>query len=217
MSDPAGAPESFVGPGQEDRRDVRFAIVLPDGWLVLDLDPATRDRAVDRLVKGAIGGGDRMARYRREAAIAFRRLVHAAAEDGAFFAATYSTRIDDLPLAASVLAFLVPLPLGDDGRPIVVEEVATRLATAEGEDLHETPAVVDLPVGRGARVRARASAGVAGSNGEEPPVDAVRFYVPVPAWGLLFVLAFSTPSLPAADAFADLFDLLARTARWKTP
>lgn len=124
------------------------------------------------------------------------------------------------PLAASLLAFLVPLPLGEDGQPVGADEVATRLSlpTAENEDeeLHEPPAVVDLPVGRAVRVRARGRAGVTASNGEEPPVDAVRFYVPVPEWDRLFVLAFSTPSLPAADAFADLFDVMAQTARWKT-
>lgn len=218
MTAPSGARNHGVDLGSIDPGDIRFALVLPDGWMQLDLDPATRGRSVDRLVKSAIGGGDSMARYRREAALAFRSLVRDAADDGAFFAATLSTHIGGLPLAASVLAFLVPLPLGEDGHPVGVDEVAARLAvsTADEGDLHEPPTLVDLPVGRAARVRARGGVGVAASNGEEPPVDGVRFYVPVPSWDRLFVLAFSTPSLPAADAFADLFDILAQTARWRS-
>jgi hypothetical protein len=85
----------------------------------------------------------------------------------------------------------------------------------DDEELHGPPTAVDLPVGRAVRLRARARAVIAASSGEEPPVDAVRYYVPLPHWDRLLVLAFSTPSLSAADAFSELFDLLALTARWK--
>lgn len=198
-----------------DPDQVRFALVLPDGWVVLDLDPATRARSVDRLMKVAVGGGDQLAAYRRQGALAYRKLLSDAADGGAFFAATYSTFIGDLPLAASVLAFLAPIPLGDDGHAVEVADMAAQLSIPTDEDLQEPPALVDLPVGRAVRVRAQRGAGETASNGVEPPVVTVRFYVPVPQWDLLFVLAFSTPSLPAADAFVELFDVLASTARWK--
>jgi len=194
---------------------VRFALILPEEWEVLDLDPATRDASTDRLLRRRIGGGDSLAPQRRAAGVAYRSLLHDAAEAGAFFAASTGKEVGGLRLAASVLAFLVPLPLGADGQPIGVDEMVTTLAEPEAEELREPPAVVELPVGRSVRVRGRMGAGVKASTGEEPRIDEVRFYVPMAEWGMLFVLVFSTPSLPAADAFAEVFDLLARTARWK--
>jgi hypothetical protein len=93
--------------------------------------------------------------------------------------------------------------------------LAAQLAAADnGDDVVQPPMLIELPVGTAARIRSRTAPGMAASDGTEPLVDGVRFFVPVAAWDLMLVLAFSTPSLPASDAFADLFDLLAQTARW---
>ncbi len=65
------------------------------------------------------------------------------------------------------------------------------------------------------RTRSLVSSGLAGSDGREPQLAVVQFFVPIPQWRSLLVLAFSTPTLVAADAFAELFDALARSARWR--
>jgi hypothetical protein len=199
-----------------DRSTARFSLVLPTTWRMIDMDPATRDRSVERMVRTAVGRADRLATMRRWAVRAYREVLAGAADAGAFFAATYGEEIGGRPLSASLLAFLVQCPLGADANPIGVAEMAGELAAgANDERLAEAPRLVDLPVGTAVRTRARVGAGFTGSDGREPDVDVVRFFVPVTEWATMLVIAFSTPVLPAADAFAELFDQLATTARWR--
>lgn len=192
-------------------------MVLPATWTVLDLDPRTRDRSVERMVKRAIGQADHLAKVRHEAVVLYRELLADAADRGAFLAATVSEIVDDTALAASLLAFVVPLPTGDDGTPIDSTDAMFSVLgePTEDEQLIER-SVVELGVGAAVRLRALVGSGVTSSDGQEPEVDVVRYFVPVPAREILLVMAFSTPALFAADAFAELFDALARSASWRS-
>lgn len=193
-----------------------FAIVLPTNWELLDLDPRTRDRSVQRMVTRGLGKADHLARLRHEAVVAYRRMLVDAEDNGAFLAANVSETVAGTVLAASVLAFFVPLPRGEDGTPMSgVEEMSVALGQpAEGERALEV-SIVELAVGRAVRVRALARSELTGSDGRHPEVQVVRFFVPAPDLGGMLVMAFSTPSLFAADAFAELFDALARSASWR--
>lgn len=207
----------------------RFSIVLPATWHTIDLDRATRDQGIERMMRMAIGTADRLAPLRRWAVLQYRAFLSEATRNGAFFAATLAQEVGGRPLSASALAFLGLSPLGAGGAPMEVEEMVAVLAdpgppgspsdptsgASLGESLSEPPAAVELPIGWCVRTRARTAAGLAGSDGEEAVVDVTRFFVPVAAWGHMLVMAFSTPMLSASDSFAVLFDQLALTARWQ--
>jgi hypothetical protein len=200
-----------------DAGSARFSLVLPTTWAVLDLDPATRDRSIERLIRTALGPSDRLARLRRSAVTLYRSALADTADAGGFFAATLYQAVGGRPLSASAIAFLGTLPVGSDGGPISPGEMIDTLAQpGAGESLVDVPVLVDLPIGPAVRVRGRTGAGLTGTDGREPLVDVTRFFVPVPEWDLMLVMAFSTPILPASDAFAALFDQLAKTARWRT-
>jgi hypothetical protein len=195
----------------------RFSLVLPASWTVLDLDPATRDRSIERRIRAAVGTADSLAQFRRSAVRLYRTMLRDATDAGAFLAATLSQQVGGRPLSASLLAFLGMLPIGEDELPLSIEDMVAALSQpTTGETLQEEPAIVELPIGRSVRTRVRGGSGMSGSDGREALVDLVRFFVPVPEWGLMLVMAFSTPILPASDAFADLFDQLALTARWQS-
>jgi hypothetical protein len=190
----------------------RFSMVLPAQWQVLDFDPATRAWSVDRLVRRALGTAERLEPLRRDAARTYRRMLDDAAERGAFFAATVAMDLEAQPVAASVMAFLLPAPAGPDGSPTTDPDALLLPLTepAEGETLLEV-GLMDLPVGRSVRLRARVAAGVQSQDGTEPSVDVVRYFTPRPVSGHLVVSAFSTPTLHVADALGELFDVMARS------
>lgn len=56
---------------------------------------------------------------------------------------------------------------------------------------------------------------MAGTDGREPLSETVQFFVPLPEAHRMLVLAFSTPMLQLADAYAPLFDAMAESARWR--
>lgn len=192
----------------------RFSMVLPEGWEVYDFDPATQAWSVDRMVRRALGTSERLEPLRRDAARTYRRMLEGAAERGAFFGAATAIELDGYPVAASVLAFAVPAPEGADGSPpqLGVDQMLLDLSEpVPGEELVSIEAV-ELPVGRSARLRARVGAGMRSLEGEEPLVDVVRYFTPLPPAALL-VTAFSTPSLHVADALGELFDVMALSVR----
>lgn len=189
----------------------RFTMVLPAEWQPFDFDPATQRWSIDRMVRRALGTSERLEPLRRDAARAYRELLEGAADRGGFFGATLGTEVAGHPVAASVLAFLVPAPAGPDGRPTVsTDQLAVDLSEpVAGEELLGCE-VVDLPIGPSVRLRARVGAGATSADGAEPRVEVVRFFTPRPP-GAMLVTAFSTPTLHVADALGELFDAMAAT------
>jgi hypothetical protein len=195
--------------------EAAMSVVLPSSWKVIDLDPSTRERSIDRLVRQAIGTADQLALYRRWAIAAYRRMVADAADAGAFFAATYAEEVAGHPLAASLLMFLGTLPEGPGGGQITLDQMMIDLGDpALGEETVDPPREVELSTGKAVRSRCRVEAEVPDSGGEAT-VDVTRFFVPIPEDDRLLVMAFSTPILPVSDALADLFDRVAQAVRWR--
>jgi hypothetical protein len=193
----------------------RFSIVTPEKWVRIDLDPRTRDRSIRAMVKRGLGADDKLARLRQEAIVAYRTFVADAADKGAFLALMVSEIIEDTPMFATMLAFVVPTVTGpDDAVLSTVEEMAPVLdEPGEGERVLET-GPFELGVGPAYRVRALVGSGMHGSDGVEAVADVVRFFVPLAGEPHVLVLTFSTPILGLGDTFAELFDQMARSARW---
>jgi hypothetical protein len=194
----------------------RFSIVTPANWVVVDLDPRTRDRSARRMVKRSVGAADELARLRQEAVVAYRHFAADAADKGAFLALMVSELIGDTPMFASLLAFVTPPVTAADGSSLTtVDEMAPALrAPVEGERL-VAAGPVDLRLGPAFRTRAVVGSGLHGSDGAEADTDVVRYVVPMGGLPNLLVLAFSTPIVSLGDDFARLFDQMARTAQWR--
>lgn len=208
MSDHASAPTL---------EDAEFAMVMPASWRMLDLRPESRDRSIQRMVRDAFGRSDRLASLRRSAAQEIGQAVTAARGAGCFFAATYEELVGGKPLSATALAFLGLSPSGPDGPVSDVGTIVTMLGEpASGEQVSEGPEVVTLALGDAVRTRARVREQVQGAD-RFSTADVVRYFVPMPSWDRLLVMAFSTPMLYAADAMAELFDQMAQGARWRVP
>jgi hypothetical protein len=196
-----------------------FSIVLPSSWKVLPLGYPGRRLEVQRLVRQAFGRSDQLARFRHEATAAYDRALADVAAAGGFFAATYARTDRGVTLSASALAFLGRAPveaMGDVAEAL--GEMAGSLAGGsedeEDEEVVEVGRLVELPIGPAVRARTRQAAPLEGSDGRRPKIDLVRYFVPMFDWATMLVMVFSTPTLYASDAFAELFDQLARSARW---
>ena len=192
-------------------------MVMPSAWRMIDLNPATRDRSIQRMIREALGRSDELASLRRSAAQELGKAVEAATSAGCFFAATYEELVGGWPLSATALAFLGLSPSGPDGPATDAETLLTLLGSpSSGEEPVDDARVVTLALGDAARTRVRLSDQVEGAE-TVSTVDVVRYFIPVAAWDRLLVMAFSTPMLYAADAMAELFDQMALGARWRVP
>ena len=194
-----------------------FSMLLPEAWQQIDFDPETRDESIERMIRRTVGQADALVPVRRWAVDTYGRLLADAETTGIFFGANFTGELGGRILSASVLAFVTDLPLAEDGYPMSPRALAAALAHPDNDDEQtvEPPQVVELHVGTSVRTRTRLRVRPAGAVSGVPEVEAVRFFTPVSEWRLMLVITFSTPVLSAAGAFAELFDSLAATARWK--
>ncbi len=191
-------------------------MIVPTSWHTIDMNPARRGRSIERMARSALGRSDQLASLRRSAVLAYREAMAGVAKMGGFLAATYYETAGKKPLSASALAFLGKAPLAEDGEKLGVPGMSAVLAgPCPDEVLTEGPKEVPLRVGPAVRTRARVTGHLDGSR--PVTVDLVRYFVPIPACDDMLVMAFSTPTLYASDAFAVLFDQMAASAQWRLP
>jgi hypothetical protein len=193
----------------------RLAMVTPGDWIVLPLDPKTRDKRIARLVEREVGKDDRVAWLRRQTIVELRKLAADAARRGAFFAAVSSRIVGDRPMAASALALMMSA-VDEREAELLQDPGALALVLDAQETGAETVerSVVELQVGRAVRLRRRVATGIHDQEGRQAPAENVQFYVPLPEVDRLLALVFSTPILPLADAYAEVFDAMAMSASW---
>lgn len=214
-----GAPESLLMGTSVPTVTLadRFSMTIPGDWTVLPLDPnpTTRDKRIAGLVNREFGKDDKNATLRRQKIVRLRRAAADATQNGGFFGAFHGRFIDDVPLAASVVVSMMPQLRGPDHEVLPNPEMIAA-ALAKGTDKNDVleHSVVELIVGQAARIRLRGGSGVHGEDGREVVGESVHFYVPLSEVDKTLVFVFSTPLLPLADAYVELFDLMAVTGRW---
>lgn len=189
-------------------------VATPANWFDLDLDPATSEASVERLVEERAGDAPEQAEVRAQMARLLRRASTDAARQGAVFASLLSDVVEGRPVAASLLVSLkadsADAASGD------LKALAERLRRPTGSN--QGPAevgVVELPAASAVRVRRRTATEPEGAGGERAEVETVQYFVPVPGVPSLLVLSFSTPNLPLAEVFVELFDAMAQTLQWR--
>lgn len=190
-------------------------MLLPPHWRLFDLDEKTRDRSIERVVKQMFGRSDELARFRREATLAYRSFASEVAEQGCFLAANYAEEVNGIPLTASLLVFLMPTPLDHAGTPITsVGELRAGLARDVGGEEKLDVEAIALAVGDGVRVRVLVETEERASDGTHPKIYVVRYFVPVADTGQMLVITFSTAIASIGDAFSEIFDAIASSATW---
>jgi hypothetical protein len=193
------------------RPDIGFRLHVPDGWLTLDLDPATSPGWVERVLDDRIAEHPEAARHRGH----MRRILQAVLDQqraaGVFLAAVLATGTGPAGLVGANLS-LSWARLSAPPRDI--QWLARFLAEdqpADGEDRQaRTVEVVDLPAGPAVRVGTSILTPVPESTRRQR-VAVRQLVVAVPDTPWLAVLVVSTPNLELAPAFAELADEVAQS------
>jgi hypothetical protein len=127
-------PEAATGAGP-----VRFRLLTPDNWYVLDLDPVTRNGSIGRLVERRFGRTDdpRLVQARRDLTALLRGAARDAADNGAVYAALMDLLVADdtgeqVALSASLIAVVAPAPTDPDGN-VLTDPAALAVAMIAGE------------------------------------------------------------------------------------
>jgi hypothetical protein len=192
--------ESTAAAGHQDGTVSGYRLVVPDGWYPIDLEPGQRERSVAALVKRQFAGIDNAPHLKAQARQQLLAQTQAARAAGGLEMFLSLQQVAGIPLAASLVIFLVPPP----GTQVVSAADLARSLT--GYERQVT--VVDLPAGQAVRVLRR-------TGSEDGPASAtLEVFVPVPHNGEWILLSFATPLGPLAPALTKLFDAICTTLRW---
>lgn len=208
-SSPPERPRATVAPAPP-----RFRIATPADWVDVDLD---RSGDIGPLVRLVASRSTLTPEQAAEAGDVLEMLAAANAQavaHGAVFASVLSQVVEGAPVSASLFV-AVRHEQAAGGAP-APEALARRLRhQPRSTPVAHAVEVVTLPAGKAVRSRGRTFARPVGPTGPTVEVDTVQYFVPVPDGDGLLVLTFSTPTLPLADAFAELFDAIAGSLSWE--
>jgi hypothetical protein len=177
-----------------------YRLVVPDGWFAVDLAPGGREPSVAALVQRQFAGIDNAPHLRAQARRQLLAQTQAAQAAGGLEMFLSLQQVAGVPLAASLVIFLVPPP-GTQG--VTAADLARSLTSGE-----RRVAVVDLPAGQAVRALGRLSS----PDGQESAT--LEVFVPVPHNGAWLLLSFATPVSPLVPALTKLFDAICITLRW---
>lgn len=184
-------------------------LVIPDGWMEIDLDPATRNASIDALVRQRLRDDAVLAPY-RERLVRTLRAAAARCRDAGGVGAFLYHDVDEEP--ASLLAASLMLTMHRTEGALTIDLVESELARVPGAALDR----VATPAGEALRVT-----GIVRDvfPGEDEPVEvfSARYFVPFepPPW--LVVLSFGTPNLRMTGDFVELFDAMVETLELRAP
>jgi hypothetical protein len=187
--------------GQRESTVSGYRLVAPDDWFAVDLEPDRMERSVAALVKRQFAGIDNAPHLKAQARQHLLDQTRVAQEAGGLEMFLSLQQVAGVPIAASLVIFLVPPP-GPHG--VTAADLARSLAV--GDERRVT--MVDLPVGQAVRVLRRTD------NEHGSASAALEVFVPVPHNGEWLLLSFATPLGPLVPALTKLFDAICTTLRW---
>ena len=193
-----------------------FSITVPDSWFEIDVQPATRDESIRRLVEDRVRGNQPMWDARRGIIRLLRQQARQAWETGATYCACMVTPTDDGPITASVVVSLVRGPVGatEHGDPtgFLVDQL-TAVPRGDEGDVFTSVTTADIPgVGPCARSYGIEDVEVDGGAGWIRTVF-MQTMVPTPGFNKVFLISCSSPVIPLAAELHDLFDAVTGTFR----
>jgi len=192
--------ETTATAGHEESTVSGYRLVIPDGWFAVDLEPGRMERSVAALVKRQFAGINNAPHLRAQAGQQLLAQARAAQAAGGLEMFLSLQQVAGVPLAASLVIFLVPPP----GTAMVTAADLARTLAGDGRRV----TVADLQVGQAARVLRQTGAE------DGPTMATLEVFVPVPHNGEWLLLSFATPLGPLAPALTKLFDAICTTLRW---
>jgi hypothetical protein len=192
--------ETTAATGHQDRPVSGYRLVVPDGWFAVDLIPGRMERSVAALVKRQFAGIDNAPHLRAQAGQQLLAQAQAAQAAGGLEMFLSLQQVAGVPLAASLVIFLVP-PSGT--QMVTAQDLARSLTSSRRQ-----ATVVDLPAGQAVRALGRPS------PPDEQESATLEVFVPVPHNGEWLLLSFATPLSPLVPALTKLFDAICTTLRW---
>jgi hypothetical protein len=199
------------------RPETGFRIHVPDSWLTLDLDPATSDQWVERVLDERIAEHPEAARHRGHMRRILQSLIDQQRAAGVFLSAILAagSRPAEMIGANLSLSWARLASAPDDISWLARHFAEEELAAGEFPELRAVD-LVDLPAGAAVRVRTSVLAPVPETSRRQR-VAVNQIVVPVPGSRWLGVIVVSTPNLSLADVFAGFADEVAQSLRFLDP
>lgn len=195
-----------------------FRLATPGNWFTLDLDPATRNQSIARLVNARIADFPQIAERRQEIIRMLRGAAREAAEHEVAFVSMMAEAADGPGMSASLTVVITPVAADDDGGgPVTdVESLRASLAGRSAPPQRVDVGCVELPAGTAVRLCGLRENDLPG-GGESVVTSMVQYFIPVPDSAAFAVVTFSTPTLALAGPFTELFDAIASTFEFEDP
>jgi hypothetical protein len=192
-------------------------LTVPDGWFVLDADPATRRAAIAADVEAWAAGQPERTANRDDLVEILLGFGQEADDKGALFAAVRWEPGAYGPTAANLMVLHAARNAPHDVEAEIaalVEGLGRPGAADYGpRDVSE----VKLPLGPAVRLRLLATAEADVDQGEPALIlDATQVWIPLPDRPAMVVVSGSTPCLDAGNAVADVVDTVAGSLRIAT-
>jgi hypothetical protein len=187
-----------------------YTVTVPGTWFELDVEPATREESIRRLVEQRVRGNDAMWEQRHAIHKVLVDQARAAYESGATYCASFSIPTDEGPITGTVTVSLVMDPAYDEETTIAD---FFRSVPRTGDDLEPHTDVTSVQIDG---VECARSSGI-----EDAPLGDGVFVrnvsmltaVPVPEHRRLFLVACSSPVIVLEEQLLDLFDAVTGTFR----
>lgn len=187
-----------------------YTITVPDSWFELDLEPATREASIRRLVEDRVRGNDTMWAQRHAIEKLLTEQARAAHESGATYCASFSMPTAEGPITGSVTVSLHRDP-ADDETSVLKDVVRSVPRTGGDHDPHTEVDVVD--VGGVECVRTSGIEDTPIGDGHYVRNVSMLTLVPVPEHRRLFLVTCSSPVIILEEQLLDLFDAVTGTFR----
>jgi hypothetical protein len=203
----------MTGPAVAGLGRLGFSITVPDSWFEVDVDPATRDDSIRRLVEDRVRGHQPMWEARHGITRILRQQAHRAWEAGATYCACLVQPTDDGAITASVVVSLVRGPVGatDSGDP--TGYLIERLTPVPRDgDVFTAVTSADIP-GVGHCARSYGVEDVQVDDGGYIRTVFMQTMVPTPGFNKVFLVSASSPVVALAAELHDLFDAVTGTFR----
>ena len=189
---------------------VGFTLAVPPSWWEFDVDPLTREFALERMLERQVRDVPELRAHRTALSRLLREQAETAWQAGTSFCATMVEPTEDGPITASVAVLVVPAPIVASGGVQALLAPLAPIARTDPDGPWRTVELVEVPgAGQAGRSYGVHDVELPGGAGQVRMVS-MQTLVPLPAARVL-VLTCSSPVLPLADELLELFEAVSST------
>ncbi len=217
MTDEDAGPASPATDGDAGGSPVAgLALITPEIWWDVPLDPKTRHQAIARMVDERVEADPRLADRRDGLVSLLRRSAREAADAGGVLCSCMAMLAEDTAMSANLLVLIKALGSADGSASGTgVDDLLAGLREGFDDDVSSTAPELGLvelaEAGRAVRLRTirRTTLPLADQT---LPTLLVQYFVPLPAGDRrTAVVTFTSPSLAYEAPMVEMFDVIAQT------